>query len=127
MRCRDGQPIVLHMLQTAWAFLLKIQIKGTDACLKPQVGMLSNLLLPAPEGLVPGTYKVKWSWKMQTEPEWLGLLALWGRLLEVGGISNSASNWYVYPRNYNINPDFHCGGNADCVALAGQNHLCSAA
>ena len=45
---------------------------------------MDNLLLPDPEDLEPGRHKVKWPWKVQAEPKWCGLLAPWGRLLEVG-------------------------------------------
>jgi len=73
------------MLQTTWASPLRIQITSKDTSLKPQVGTINNLLLPAPEDLEPERQKVKWPWKVQPGPKWCGLLAPWGRFLEVGG------------------------------------------
>ena len=73
------------MLQTTWAFLLTIQIMGTNNRVIPWVGNENNLLLPASENLEPGTHRIKWPWKVQVGPKWCGLLAPWGRLLEVGG------------------------------------------
>ena len=73
------------MLQTTWAFPLRTQITGTDNQVRPQIGNENNLLLPAPENLEPGTHRIKWPWKVQVGPKWCGLLAPWGRLLEVGG------------------------------------------
>ena len=73
------------MLQTTWISLLRIQITSTGNQVRPHTGNENNLLLPAPENLEPDTYRVKWPWKVQVEPKWCGLLALWGRLLEVGG------------------------------------------
>ena len=35
--------------------------------------------------LDPGTHRIRWPWKVQVGPKWCGLLAPWGRLLEVGG------------------------------------------
>lgn len=60
-RPRDGRPSALYMLQT-WASLLRIQIKRSEIGLKPQVGKINNLLLPAPESLESGTCKVRWPW-----------------------------------------------------------------
>ena len=74
------------MLQTTWAFLLRIQITGTDNQVRPQIGNENNLLLPVPENLDPGTHRIKWPWKVQVGPKWCGLLAFCGRLLEVGGL-----------------------------------------
>ena len=73
------------MLQTTWAFPLRTQITGTDNQVRPQIGNENNLLLPAPENLEPGTHRIKWPWKVQVGPKWCGLLAPWGKLLEVGG------------------------------------------
>lgn len=87
-RPRDGRPSALKMLQTTWASPLRIQITSKDTSLKPQVGTMNNLLLPAPDDLEPGRHKVKWPWKVQAGPKWCGLLAPWGRLLEVGGSVN---------------------------------------
>ena len=47
------------MVQTTWAFPLRIQIMGTDNQVGPQIGNENNLLLPAPENLEPGTHRVK--------------------------------------------------------------------
>ena len=74
------------MLQTTWAFLLRIQITGTDNQVRPQIGNENNLLLPVPENLDPGTHRIKWPWKVQVGPKWCGLLAPWRRLLEVRGL-----------------------------------------
>lgn len=68
-----------------WASPLRIQITDTDSQVKPQISNENNLLLPAPENLDPGTHKIKWPWKVQVGLKWCGLLAPWGRLLEVGG------------------------------------------
>jgi len=73
------------MLRTTWASLLRIQIMGTNNRVIPWVGNENNLLLPASENLEPGTHRIKWPWKVQVGPKWCGLLAPWGRLLEVGG------------------------------------------
>ena len=73
------------MLQTTWATPLRIQMTGTDHQVRPLIGKENNLLLPAPEKLEPGTHRIKWPWKVQVGPKWCGLLAPWGRLLEVGG------------------------------------------
>ena len=59
---------------------------GHDNQLRPQMGNENNLLLPAPENLEPGTHRIKCPWKVQVEPKWCGLLAPWGRLLEVGSL-----------------------------------------
>lgn len=69
-RPRDGRPSALHMLQTAWASPLRIQIKGSDIQLKSQVGTINNLLLSAPENLEHGTHKGKWPWEVQVGPNW---------------------------------------------------------
>jgi len=74
-RLKDGRTSGLHMLQTTWASLLRVQIKGSDIWLKVQVGMMNNLLLPAPENLEPGTHKVKWPWEAQVGAKWYSLLA----------------------------------------------------
>ena len=58
---------------------------GTDNQVRPQIGNENNLLLPVPENLNPGTHRIKWPWKVQVGPKWCGLLAPWGRLLEMGG------------------------------------------
>ena len=84
-RPRDGRPCALKMLQTTWASPLRIQITGSDNVVRPQVGNENSLLLPAPENLESGTRRIKWPWKVQVGPKWCGLLAPWGRLLEVGG------------------------------------------
>ena len=63
------------MLQTTWAFPLRTQITGTDNQVRPQIGNENNLLLPAPENLEPGTYRIKWHWTVQVGPKWCGLLA----------------------------------------------------
>ena len=73
------------MLQTTQASPLRIQITGTDNQVRPQIGNENNLLLPASENLEPGTHRIKWPWKVQVGPKWCGLLAPWGRLLEMGG------------------------------------------
>ena len=73
------------MLQTTWAFPLRIQITITDNWVRPQTGNENNFLLPAPKNLEPGTQQIKWPWQVQVGPKWCGLLAPWGRLLEVGG------------------------------------------
>ena len=82
---RDGRPSFLKMLQTTCISLLRIQVTGTDNQVRPQIGNENNLLLPAPEYLDPGTHRIKWPWKVQVGPKWCGLLAPWGRLLEMGG------------------------------------------
>lgn len=69
------RPSILHMLQTTWASPLRIQIKRSDTQLRPQVGMISNVLLPAPENLESGTCKVRSPWEVQVGPKWHGLLA----------------------------------------------------
>ena len=58
---------------------------GTDHQVRPQIGKENNLLLPAPENLDPGTHRMKWPWKVQVGSRWCGLLAPWGRWLEMGG------------------------------------------
>ena len=80
----DGRPSALRMLQATWATPLRIQMTGTDHQVRPQIGNENHLLLPAPENLDPGTHRIKWPWKVQVGPRWCGLLAPWGRLLEVG-------------------------------------------
>ena len=85
-RPQNGRPSALKMLQTTWASLFRIQMMGTDNQVRPQIGNENNLLLPVPENLNPGTHRIKWPWKMQVGPKWCGLLAPWGRLLEVGGL-----------------------------------------
>ena len=72
------------MLQTTWAFPLRIQTTGSDNQVRPQIGNENNLLLPAPGNLEPGIHRIKWFWKVQVGPIRCGLLAPWGRLLEVG-------------------------------------------
>jgi len=69
------RPSILDMLQTTWASPLRIQIKRSDTQLRPQVGMISNVLLPAPENLESGTCKVRSPWEVQVGPKWRGLLA----------------------------------------------------
>ena len=73
------------MLQTTWAFPLRTQITGTDNQVRPQIGNEHNLLLPVSENLDLNTHRIKWPWKVQVGPKWCGLLAPWGRLLEMGG------------------------------------------
>ena len=73
------------MLQTTWASLLSIRIMRTNSQVRPQTGNENNLLLPAPENLEPAMHRTEWPWKVQVGPKWCGLLAPWGRLLEVGG------------------------------------------
>ena len=82
-RPTDGRSSALKMQQTTWASLLRIQIPGTDNQVRPQIGNDNYLLLPAPENLDPGTHRIKWPWRVQVGPRWCGLLAPWGRLLEV--------------------------------------------
>ena len=65
--------------KTMWATLLRIHQ------VRPLIGNENNLLFPAPENLDPGTHRIKWPWKVQVGPKWCGLLAPWGRLLELGG------------------------------------------
>ena len=64
--------------------MLKIQITGTGNQVRPQTGNENTLRLPAPENLQLGTYKIEWPWKVQVGLKWCGLLAPWGRLLDVG-------------------------------------------
>lgn len=52
---------------------------------RPQVGSENNFLLPAPENLELGACRIEWPWQVQVGPQWCGLLASWGFLLEVGG------------------------------------------
>ena len=66
--------------------MLKIQITGTGNQVRPQTGNENTLRLPAPENLQLGAYKIEWPWKVQVGLKWCGLLAPWGRLLEVGGL-----------------------------------------
>ena len=73
------------MLQTIWASPFRIQITNIGNQVRPQIGNENNLLLPAPENLDPSTHRIKWPWKVQVGPKWCGLLAPWGRLLEVEG------------------------------------------
>ena len=80
-----ADPGVLKILQTTSASPFRVQITGIDNWLRPQIGNKNNLLLPALENLEPGTPKTDWPWKVQVGPKWCGLLAPWGRLLEVGG------------------------------------------
>ena len=83
-RTRGGRPSALKMLQTIWASPFRIQITNIGNQVRPQIGNENNLLLPAPENLDPSTHRIKWPWKVQVGPKWCGLLAPWGRLLEVG-------------------------------------------
>ena len=108
-RPRDGRPSALRMLQTTWATPLRIQITGTDHQVRPQIGNENNLLLPAPENLDPGTHRIKWPWKVQVGPKWCGLLAPWGRLLEVGGsgVPPVIGTYVAYWRG-GQHSDFHC-------------------
>lgn len=50
-RPRDGKPSALCVLRMTWASLLRIHIKGNNMQLKPRVGTINSLLLPAPENL----------------------------------------------------------------------------
>ncbi|XP_048789277.1 uncharacterized protein LOC125687936 [Lagopus muta] len=84
-RPQDGRPSALKMLQTTWASSLRIQITGIDNQGRPQIGNENNLLLSAPENLDPDTHRIKCPWMVQVGPKWCGVLAPWGRLLEVGG------------------------------------------
>ena len=75
----------MKMLQTMWASLFRIQIMGTSNQVRSQTDNENNLLLPAPENLEPGTHRIEWPWKVEVGPNWCGLLAPGGRVLEVGG------------------------------------------
>lgn len=90
-RQRDTRSSTSRVLQTTWASLFI----GKDTSLKLQIGTMHNLLLSALEDLESRKHKVKWPWKVQVELKWCGLLAPWGRLLEVGGSVNPpvVSTW----------------------------------
>ena len=79
----EGASLASLPLSQRWSLIAATT--GTDNWVRPQVGNENNLLLPAPENLEPGTHRIKWPWKVQVGPKWCGLLAPWGRLLEVGG------------------------------------------
>ena len=85
-RPTDGRPNALKIIQITWASPLRIQIAGTDNQIRLQTGNENNLLLPAPENLEPGTHRIEWPWKVQVGLKQCGVLAPWGRLLEVRGL-----------------------------------------
>ena len=109
------------MLQTTWASPLSIQITGTDNWVRPQVGNENNLLLPAPENLEPGTHRIKWPWKVQVGPKWCGLLAPWGRLLEVGRLDSPSGNRYMAYGHCGQHSSLHCERDPHRVPMADQD------
>lgn len=119
---RDCWPGSLCILQTTWASLHRIYIKGNDVHLKHQVGTLNNLLLLAPENLVLRTHKLKWPWNMQIQPKQCSLLAPWGRLLEEGRLVNLQVIGTRIPEIIIQTLAFIVKG-ALTVAVAGQNPL----
>lgn len=82
----DSCQTVVCVLQTTWASLLMIQIKGNGIRLKSQVGTICSVLILAPENLEPRIHMVRWPWEVQVGPKLCRLLTPWGRLLEGGGM-----------------------------------------